>query len=237
MKYRGEREGKIRKEIGMKKGKRVLAGALSALLLTGCQSGRNAEDEALRRQITELESQVAALQQAQAGAASAPSEENGAASAPSEESGAGSAPAEESEPGSAPAEESRPDNVPPEEGSEPGSDTAGSSDTGVSNQAGGSAVTSETMEALTALVDGYTADVDALIAEESADLDRFFSEKQRAEEIDRALDRHEDELERAVRDGALAREDYRDLERKLERLEDRLDDAEDRLEFFFGMDD
>lgn len=237
MKYRGERERKIRKEIGMKKGKRVLAGVLSALLLTGCQSGGNAEDEALRRQIEELESQVAALQQAQAGAANVPSEESGPANAPSEENGPASAPSEENGPGSAPAEESGSANVPPEEGSEPGSDTAGGRDTGVSNQAGGSAVTSETMESLTALVDGYTADVDALIAEDGADLDRFFSEKQRAEEIDRALDRHEDELERAVRDGTLAREDYRELERELERLEDRLDDAEDRLEFFFGMDD
>ncbi len=210
----------------MKKGKSVFAGVLAALLLTGCQSGGNADDEALRRQITELESQVAALQQAQAGADKAP-----------EESRPDNAPSEEGQKDNAPSEESQPTNAPSEEGSEPGSDTAGSSDTGVSNQAGGSAVTSETMEALTALVDGYTADVDALIAEESADLDRFFSEKQRAEEIDRALDRHEDELERAVRDGALAREDYRDLERKLERLEDRLDEAEDRLEFFFGMDD
>lgn len=210
----------------MKKGKSVFAGVLAALLLTGCQSGGNADDEALRRQITELESQVAALQQAQAGADKAP-----------EESRPDNAPSEEGQKDNAPSEESQPTNAPSEEGSEPGSGTAGDRDAGVSDQAGGSAVTSETMEALTALVDGYTADVDALIAEESADLDRFFSEKQRAEEIDRALDRHEDELERAVRDGALAREDYRDLERKLERLEDRLDEAEDRLEFFFGMDD
>lgn len=201
----------------MKKGKRVLVGVLSALLLTGCQSGGNAEDEALRRQITALESQVAALQQSQAGTASAPSEE--------------------SQPGIVPSEESQPANVPPEEGSEPGSDAAGGRDAGVSDQAGGSAVTSETMESLTALVDGYTADVDALISEGGSDLDRFFSEKQRAEEIDRALDRQEDELEDAVRDGTLVREDYRELERELERLEDRLDDAEDRLEFFFGMDD
>ena len=220
----------------MKKGKSVFAGVLAALLLTGCQSGGNADDEALRRQITELESQVAALQQAQAGADKAP-EESRPDNAPSEEGQKDNAPSEESQKDSAPSEESQPTNAPSEEGSEPGSGTAGDRDAGVSDQAGGSAVTSETMEALTALVDGYTADVDALIAEESADLDRFFSEKQRAEEIDRALDRHEDELERAVRDGALAREDYRDLERKLERLEDRLDEAEDRLEFFFGMDD
>lgn len=51
------------------------------------------------------------------------------------------------------------------------------------------------------------------------------------------LDRHEDELEYLYKNNSLTREEYKKLERDLERLEDQLDDAEDQLEYLFGIDD
>lgn len=51
------------------------------------------------------------------------------------------------------------------------------------------------------------------------------------------LDRHEDELEVLYRNQTLTKDAYEQLERELDRLDDRLGDAEDQLEYIFGIDD
>ena len=68
-------------------------------------------------------------------------------------------------------------------------------------------------------------------------MEQFFSLKKEENEIDDALDLHEDELEYLYRNNFLTREEYKKSERELEKLEDRLDDAEDHLEYTFGIND
>lgn len=98
--------------------------------------------------------------------------------------------------------------------------------------------TDDTLETLTALVDNFTSRIDDLLIDSrNKELEQFFSYKQEAAGIDRRLDRYEDELERQVRGGSLSRDDYRSMERELEDLEDRLDNAEDSLEYYYGIDD
>ncbi len=102
----------------------------------------------------------------------------------------------------------------------------------------GAADTDDTLETLTALVDDFTSRIDDLLIDSrNKELEQFFSYKQEATGIDRRLDRYEDELERQVRGGSLSRDDYRSMERELEDLEDRLDNAEDSLEYYYGIDD
>lgn len=102
----------------------------------------------------------------------------------------------------------------------------------------GTSDTDDTLETLTALVDDFTSKIDDLLIDSrNKELEQFFSYKQEAAGIDRRLDRYEDELERLVRDGSLSRDDYRSMERELEDLEDRLDNAEDSLEYYYGIDD
>ncbi len=168
----------------------IAAGALTALLITGCgNTGENAETEALKAQISQLEQQVSDLQgQAQVPAETAPEEDS---------------------------------TKTPETGTaENGSYT-------------------HTMEELTALVDDFVSRAEAAAPEgtQEKDLEQFFSLKQEENQIDDQLDLHEDELERDYRNGTLTREDYRALERELELLDDRLGDAEDQLEYVFGIDD
>lgn len=204
----------------MKNAKIFLAGMAAALLLTGCQSGTgNADNEALRQQIADLEEQVAALQQSQS--QKEPDSEKAGTQA-------GAQTPDSAQEDGDPQQDSSPTDSSPQQDSSP-ADQKGSGET---------AVTTETMERLISMVDGYETEIGELLSESAVpDLDRFFAEKQRAEEIDRALDLHEDELENAVRRGTLSRSDYRSLEKDLERLEDRLDAAEDSLEIFYGIDD
>lgn len=98
---------------------------------------------------------------------------------------------------------------------------------------------SYTMEELTTMVDDFAAKAEAATpgTDESQNLEQFFALKQEENQIDNALDRHEDELEDQYRAGTLTREEYKQLERELEKLEDKLDEAEDRLERTFGIND
>lgn len=99
--------------------------------------------------------------------------------------------------------------------------------------------TTYTMEELTEMVDAFVEKADAALPNGSVSesTEQFFALKQEEKQIDRCLDIHEDELEDLYRAGSITRDDYRLLERELEALEDRLDDAEDRLEYIFGIDD
>lgn len=215
----------------MKNAKIFLAGMAAALLLTGCQSGTgNADAEALRQQIADLEEQVAALQQSQS--QKEPDSEKAGTQA-------GAQTPDSAQEDGDPQQDSSPTDSSPQQDNTP-ADSSPQQDSSPADQKGSgkTAVTTETMESLISMVDGYETEIGELLSESAVpDLDRFFAEKQRAEEIDRALDLHEDELENAVRRGTLSRSDYRSLEKDLERLEDRLDAAEDSLEIFYRIDD
>lgn len=196
----------------MKKRNLLLIGMITALLLTGCQTNTNdTENEALRQQITKLEQQVTALEQ-QTSTSSGTDELTGNDAA-AEQSG-----------GVVSAEEAAPVQADPAESA-------------VSDPASGT--TTRTMEELTSMVEAYEEKTKSAAPTGSAsdDMEQFFSLKQEEDQIDDALDLHEDELEYLYRTGALTREEYKSLERELDRLEDRLDAAEDRLEITFGIDD
>lgn len=193
----------------MKKRNLLLIGMISALLLTGCQNNTdNAENEALKQQIVQLEQQVTALEQQTAeDAANENAEEMAAAT---EETSADAS------------------------GSEAASDQTSAPDSTASSQAA-----SYTMEELTSMVAAFEekAKAAAPTGDSSGDLEEFFSLKQEENQVDDALDRHEDELEAQYRNGTLTRNEYKSLERELEALEDQLDNAEDRLELTFGIND
>lgn len=99
--------------------------------------------------------------------------------------------------------------------------------------------TTYTMEELTNMVDAFVDKADAALPNGSVSesTEQFFALKQEEKQIDHCLDIHEDELESLYHAGSITRDDYRILERELEALEDRLDDAEDKLEYIFGIDD
>lgn len=95
-----------------------------------------------------------------------------------------------------------------------------------------------TIDELTTKVDEFVekADAEALSSSEKV-LENYFTLKQEAEEIDRELERYEDDLEYQYRNGSLTRDDYRAKEREADLLEDKLDAAEDTLEYVYGIDD
>ncbi|MCM1388478.1 MAG: hypothetical protein NC231_14205 [Bacillus sp. (in: Bacteria)] len=188
------------------------AGMTVFVLLTGCQSAsNNAETEALKEQINQLEQQIAELQQQNAAQNMASSQEPTTAAENNQ--------IQEQ----APAVDNKPQEQAP----------AADSTQTTSNQA-----TTYTMEELTAMVDAYIAKANAAApAGTSDDMETFFSLKQGEKQINDLLDIHEDELERLYHQNALSRDEYKNLEWELEKLEDDLDDAEDRLERVFGIDD
>ena len=112
-------------------------------------------------------------------------------------------------------------------------------DSSAEPSSGETPATTYTMEELTVMVDDYTEKVGAASPSGTAseNLEQFFSLKKEENEIDDALDLHEDELEYLYRNNFLTREEYKKSERELEKLEDRLDDAEDHLEYTFGIND
>lgn len=103
--------------------------------------------------------------------------------------------------------------------------------------AAGAGATTYTLEELTTMVNDYVAKAEAATPSGSNDIEQFFSLKQEANQVENELERHEDELERQYRDGALTRDEYRANERELDHLDDLLDAAEDQLEYVFGIDD
>ncbi|MBS6398056.1 MAG: hypothetical protein KH452_13075 [Clostridiales bacterium] len=115
----------------------------------------------------------------------------------------------------------------------PSDDTSADTDTGTETS------TSYSMEELTEMVSAFEAKAEgaAPSGTEADDIETFFTLKKEENQIDNALDRHEDELERQYRDGILTRDEYKAAERELEDLEDRLDKTEDGLERTFGIDD
>lgn len=204
-----------------------------ACMLSACGTAAdNSETEALRQQIADLQQQVSDLQQQNAAdsAAPAPSGESGEVPVPAQET-----PAEQPQ---APTDVAQPDA--PADSTQPAGPTADTQAPATDNTANSApaGTDDDTMESLTALVDDFTSRAATLTAgSNNAELDQFFTYKQEAEGIDRRLDRYENDLERQVRDGSLSRDDYRSAERELDKLEDSLDNAEDKLEYYFGIDD
>lgn len=195
----------------------LIAGMMTALLLTGCQSNStDAETEALKQQIAQLEQQVATLEQQSAGDTDAKA-----------------------------AESSAPEAAEGDAADKTGTEQAAAADNNAQADTSGNAsgqtvsATTHTMEELTDMVDAYVEKVNAASTSgtESENLEQFFTLKQEEKQIDNDLDLHEDELEAEYHKGNLSREEYKSLERELDKLEDKLDLAEDRLELTFGIRD
>ena len=96
-----------------------------------------------------------------------------------------------------------------------------------------------TMEDLSELVDEFTVSVGSATPDinNSGNLDQFFSLKREADQIDQALENHENSLEDQYRAGTISREEYRKLDKEIEKMEETLDSAKDRLEITFDIDD
>lgn len=99
--------------------------------------------------------------------------------------------------------------------------------------------TTYTLEELSAMVDEFVVSVGSATPDvnNSGNLDQFFSLKRECDQINHALENHENSLEDQYRAGTISREEYRALDKDIELLEDTLDSALDRLEIAFGIDD
>ena len=115
--------------------------------------------------------------------------------------------------------------------------------TSVSNNSSATSMTPDsptyTMEELSEMVDEFTVSVGSATPDinNSGNLDQFFSLKREADRIDQALENHENSLEDQYRSGTISREEYRKLDKEIEKLEELLDSAKDRLEITFDIDD
>jgi len=115
--------------------------------------------------------------------------------------------------------------------------------TSVSNNSSATNMTPDsptyTMEELSEMVDEFTVSVGSATPDinNSGHLDQFFSLKREADQIDQALENHENSLEDQYRAGTISREEYRKLDKEIEKLEELLDSAKDRLEITFDIDD
>lgn len=201
------------------KSKILLTFAAAAMLsLTGCQSGSSntaAANEELLKQIEQLQQQVQDLEEKITAEENAAPENIPPAPDDSADAGAGE-------------QEAAPAVSPDPETASSGNDSSAGLDT-----------TTRTIEELTDTVSAFETKVDSIVpaSSSSESMEQFLTLKQEEKTIDNELDLHEDELEELYRQGTLSRDDYKARERELERLEDRLDDAEDKLEYTFGIDD
>ena len=200
----------------MKKRLLVAAGVAGLLVLAGCQSGDSAETEQLKRQIAQLEQQVTELEN------SASDTADDTASADTADDTANTA------------------NTANTSTDAEAADTAAGDATAASDASAGNTGTAAvlTIDELTTKVDAFVEKADAEAASSAEKvLENYFTLKQEAEEIDRELERYEDDLEYQYRNGSLTRDDYRTKEREADLLEDKLDAAEDTLEYVYGIDD
>ena len=198
----------------MKKRLLVAAGVAGLLVLAGCQRGDSAETEQLKQQIAQLEQQVTELENS-----SASDTADDTASADTADDTANTADT------STDAE---------------AADTAAGDATAASDASAGNTGTAAvlTIDELTTKVDAFVEKADAEAASSAEKvLENYFTLKQEAEEIDRELERYEDDLEYQYRNGSLTRDYYRTKEREADLLEDKLDAAEDTLEYVYGIDD
>ena len=96
-----------------------------------------------------------------------------------------------------------------------------------------------TMEELSEMVDEFVVSVGSATPDvnNSGNLDQFFSLKREGDQIEHALENRENSLEDQYRSKSISKEEYRKLDREIEKLEEFVDSAKDRLEISFGIDD
>lgn len=193
------------------------AGVIGLVILAGCSNTGSSETEELKKQVAQLEQQVTDLksQNTQAG------DEASSAGQEAQTDGA----------------DDKTDAAGTESGVSAGTESGASAAAEVS--ANGAGTAAATMEELSAKVDAFVEKAGEAKADKTdqENLDTFFALKQEEKAINDELDLYEDELERQYRAGELTRDEYRAEERELELLEDKLDEAEDALEYVFGIDD
>ena len=162
----------------MKKRLLVAAGVAGLLVLAGCQSGDSAETEQLKQQIAQLEQQVTELENS-----SASDTADDTASADTADDTANTANTANTADTSTDAE---------------AADTAAGDATAASDASAGNTGTAAvlTIDELTTKVDAFVEKADAEAASSAEKvLENYFILKQEAEEIDRELERYEDDLE------------------------------------------
>lgn len=261
----GARKGvKKMKRRTIENGMLAVAAAV-ALVLTGCQSnaGSSVETEELKEQIARLEQQISELEQRQSasnantGDSVQPQEDGSAADSQQQKSdtSVGNEQPQENDTSVGNEQLQQSDTgigneQPPQNNTSAGTGQLPQNDTSVRSGhqshhsdadfgSGTAALTTYTIEELSAMVEAFAAKAGEAVTSGDAaqDMEQFFAMKQEEKQIDDALDYHEDELEYLYKNGSLTREEYKKLERELKLLEDKLDDAEDQLEYRFGIDD
>lgn len=188
----------------------LLVATLSTLIFTGCQNNDlSAENTSLKQQITEMEQQITGLEQ-QVTELEQQISESTANNDISQNNGDGVS-----------------------------SQTNANGQTTNAGNTAANNPTTYTLEELSAMVDDFVVSVGSATPDvnNSGNLDQFFSLKREGDQIDHALENHENSLEDQYRAGSISREEYRALDKDIELLEDTLDSALDRLEIAFGIDD
>ena len=194
----------------MKQKTLLIIAAISTLIFTGCQNNNlSAENTALKQQITEMEQQITGLEQQVTELEQQISENTGNNDILQNNDDATSSQ----------------NNI--------NGQTTHTENTAANNP------TTYTLDELTAMVDEFVVSVGSATPDinNSGNLDQFFSLKREGDQINHALENHENSLEDQYRAGSISREEYRTLDKKIELLEDSLDSALDRLEITFGIDD
>lgn len=194
----------------MKQKTLLIIAAISTLIFTGCQNNNlSAENTALKQQITEMEQQITGLEQQVTELEQQISENTGNSDILQNNDDATSSQ----------------NNI--------NGQTTHTENTAANNP------TTYTLDELTAMVDEFVVSVGSATPDinNSGNLDQFFSLKREGDQINHALENHENSLEDQYRAGSISREEYRTLDKEIELLEDSLDSALDRLEIAFGIDD
>lgn len=201
-----------------------IAVAVAALGVTGCGSQKD-ENAQLRKQIDQLEQQVADLQKESASVASQNSLNSSENPAP-----------DNVQTDNAPSDNALINNTPSGNNASMTDTPAGpthheehaSYDTGTADAS-----------ALAALIQDLERRINDTKPTGSAQeqTEQFYNLKGEIELAEKDLDALEDEMDAQRRAGSLSLTDYQNREKELDALDDQLDWCEDQLEFLFGIDD
>ena len=109
----------------------------------------------------------------------------------------------------------------------------------INNNSSDPSVAIYTLEELSAMTDEFVVSVGSVTPDinNSGNLDQFFSLKKEGDQIEHALENHENYLENQYRNAIITREEYKKADSEIEKLEELLDSASDRLEITFGIND
>ncbi len=124
-----------------------------------------------------------------------------------------------------------------------GGNTGNTTDTVINEGEGETTVDTSSIEAT---ISGYESDANSLAStisnlttpsNRSDAIDLYWEYKREIEELENAVDRYENELERMYRNNTLSYNDFRTYDRLLEDIDNILDRAEDDLEYITRYDD